>query len=69
MAEEGVEDDSWREAWDQTEVLSNLSEEEFCELRRFKKKFKEEGKTPGGELGLFWELQGRRERSGGGVYA
>lgn len=62
MAEEGVEDDSWREAWDQREVLSNLYEEEFCELRR-QKKFKEEEKTPGGKLGLFWELQGRRERS------
>lgn len=37
MAEEGIEDDSWREAWDQREVLSNFYEEVFCELRRLKK--------------------------------
>lgn len=37
FGEEGVEDDSWREAWDQREVLSNLYEEVFCELRRLKK--------------------------------
>lgn len=69
MAEEGVEGDSWREAWDQREVLSNLYEEEFCELRRLKKKFKEEGRSQVES----WDFSGNFEEGGmgrrGGVYA
>ena len=68
MAEEGVEDDSWREAWDQREVLSNLYEEEFCELRRLKKNSRK--RRPQVES---WAFSGSFKEGGrgprGGVYA
>ena len=47
-----MEDDSWREAWDQREVLSNLYEEEFCELRR-QKKIQGRGEDPRWRAGPF----------------
>lgn len=64
--------DSWREAWDQREVLSNFYEEVFCELRRLKK-FKEEGRPQVESWGLFlgasrkegWSRGGYMHKCGG----